>query len=118
MAGTDVPDTVEGRSVMELARGEDTDWRQYIHIEHAPVHHSLTDGKEKYIWFVEDGSEQFFRLTDDPDECRDLAGDPVESDRISCWRNLLIDELKDRPEGFTEGTRLIPGRTYKPVLSD
>ncbi|MBU0716055.1 MAG: arylsulfatase [Verrucomicrobia bacterium] len=115
LAGVAIPDTVEGRSLLQLARGEKVEWRRYMHIEHAPVHHSLTDGKEKYIWFAADGREQFFRLTADPQECRNLAKKPEETGRISYWRGALINKLKNRSEGFTDGTRLISGRPYPAV---
>ncbi|OGV75449.1 MAG: hypothetical protein A3K19_25600 [Lentisphaerae bacterium RIFOXYB12_FULL_65_16] len=115
LAGVAIPDTVEGRSLLSLARGEKPKWRPYIHIEHAPLHHTLTDGKEKYIWFAADGREQFFRLTDDPTECRDLAQVPEEAPRVAHWRSQLIEELQNRPEGFSDGTRLIPGRPYPAV---
>jgi arylsulfatase A-like enzyme len=117
LAGVPVPETVEGQSLLPLARGERTEWRPYIHIEHAPVHHALTDGKEKYIWFAADGREQFFCLAEDPDECHDRAGSPEHGEQLSHWRSLLIEVLRDRPEGFTDGTQLIPGRPYPPVLS-
>jgi arylsulfatase len=117
LAGVPVPESVEGRSVLPLSRGEDAEWREYIHIEHAPVHHALTDGREKYIWFAADGREQLFRLADDPTECRDLAADPGEAETLGRWRALLMRELADRPEGFTDGTRLVPGRPYPAVLS-
>ncbi|NQU43424.1 arylsulfatase [bacterium] len=114
-AGVEIPDTVEGRSLLPLLCGEKTVWRDYLHIEHAPLHHCLTDGKEKYIWFAADGREQFFRLTDDPTECHDLSVDPREARRISLWRERLIHELQSRPEGFTDGVNLIPGRPYEAV---
>lgn len=116
MANVPIPESVDGRSLLPLLRGKKADWREYIHIEHAPIHHTLTDGREKYIWFTSDGREQFFRLTKDPQERHDLAGKPEESKRISYWRNLLIKELKARPEGFTDGTKLIPGQPYSAVL--
>ena len=73
MVGVDVPDTVEGRSLLPLMRGESPEPRPYLHIEHSPVHQTLTDGHEKYIWHVADGREQLFDLDDDPTECHDLA---------------------------------------------
>ncbi|MFC1716474.1 arylsulfatase [Candidatus Poribacteria bacterium] len=112
MAGVAIPDSVDGRSLLPLARGKTTDWRNHMHIEHAPVHHSLTDGKEKYIWFAGDGREQFFHLTDDPTECHNLVAVPEEAERLSHWRGLLVEELRNRAEGFTDGARLIPGRPY------
>ena len=118
LAGAPIPESVEGRSLLPLLRGEKTAWRKHVHIEHSPMHHTLTDGREKFIWFVADGREQFFRLTEDPKECNDLAGKSGEKERMSYWRGELINELKDRAEGFTDGTRLIPGRPYPAVLPD
>ncbi|MBI2442215.1 MAG: sulfatase-like hydrolase/transferase [Lentisphaerae bacterium] len=117
LAGVAIPPAVEGRSLLPLARRENPPWREFIHIEHAPVHHTLADGREKYIWFAADGREQFFRLSDDPRECHDLAGKPAEAARLNFWRNRMIAELKNRPEGFSDGTRLIPGRPYTAVLT-
>jgi arylsulfatase A-like enzyme len=116
MAQVDVPDTVEGRSLLPLLRGEQVEWRSHLHIEHSPLHQSLTDGREKYIWFVQDGREQLFDLTADPTECHDLAPAPESAERLARWRRLLVEELKDRPEGFSDGERLVPGRPYPPVM--
>ena len=116
MAGVDVPDTVEGRSVLPLLRAEQTTWRPHLHLEHAPMHHTLTDGREKYIWFAGDGREQVFDLVEDADERRDLADSAEHAERLGSWRLRLIEELAGRPEGFTDGSQLIPGRPYPPVL--
>ena len=118
IAGVQLPETVEGQSLLPLMRGEEIPWRPYIHIECSPIHHSLTDGKQKYIWFTEDGREQFFDLLTDPKECHDLSSNPKMVSHIDRWRELLIKELKNRPEGFSDGQRLIPGRPYPPVLYD
>ena len=116
LAGAEIPETVEGRSLLPLLRGESASWREHLHIEHAPMHHSLTDGREKYIWFAADGREQFFDLAADPQECRDRAGCPGDAERVARWRGQLIQELAGRPEGFTDGERLIPGRPYRAVI--
>jgi len=123
MAGLPIPETVDGRSLVPLLQGQVVKWRQYVHIEHSEgvleeafTHHTLTNGQEKYIWFTRDGREQFFDLTRDPDERQDLSACPKAADRLAGWRRLLIDELRDRPEGFSDGQRLIPGRTYLPVM--
>jgi len=116
MAGLDVPDTVEGRSLLPLMRGEKTEWRSHLHIEHAPLHQTLTDGKEKYVWFVADGRELLFDLDADPKERHDLSGDPEAAGRLERWRRLMVEELRGRPEGFSDGEHLIPGRPYSAVL--
>ena len=34
------------------------------------------------------------------------------------WRDRLSEVLKDRPEGFVDGTRLIPGQPHDALLPD
>src|SRR5699024_8783663 len=73
-AGVTIPDTVDGKSVIPLTKGEDPGWREYIHGEHArgkESHHFLTNGKEKYIWLSQTGTEQYFNLEADPVELKD-----------------------------------------------
>ena len=79
--------------------------------------HYLTDGHQKYIWFSGSGLEQLFNLDDDPQELHDLAQRPAWSARILHWRQLLIQELTGREEGFTDGQRLIPGRPVQATLA-
>ena len=119
-AGLPVPDTVEGRSFLPVARGEQVVWRSHVHGEHTLFEQSLqwvTDGHEKYVWLSGTGHEQLFNLDDDPQERRDLVREPSMSFRLQHWRAILIRELIDREEGFTDGMRLIPGRLVNPCLS-
>lgn len=117
LVGIPVPDTVEGLSLWPLLRGERLPGREFVHIEHAPYHQGLTDGREKYIWSPRDGTEQLFDLRTDPDECRNLARRKSHATRLALWRQRLIEKLKNRPEGFTDGKSLIPGRPYRAVLT-
>jgi arylsulfatase A-like enzyme len=120
-AGLSIPESVEGRSFLPMARGQNSEWRSYLHGEHVynpgPLSTQwLTDGKEKYIWFSTDGSEQLFDLEKDPTELHDLAQLKSSSERMNYWRKILIEELQGRPDGFTDGQRLIAGRPVNPVL--
>ena len=116
MAGIETPDTVEGSSLLPLMCGNGTPNRPHLHIEHSPAYHCLTDGREKYVWFVNDGREQFFDLTQDPNELHDLINAPERREQIEHWRNQLILELRNRPEGFSDGKQLVAGRPYPPVM--
>lgn len=109
-AGIPIPDSVEGSSMLSLARGETSHWREYIHgeTEGPSAHHFLTDGVEKYIWFAENGREQLFHLREDPQEMIDRALDTNYSDQLEFWRQRLVKELTGRTEGFTDGEKLIP----------
>jgi len=117
LAGVPIPASVDGRSLAPLLRGEKAEWRQWLHSEYAPNWHSLTDGREKYIWFAHDGREQLFDLTRDPNEKRNLAARPSHKTKAARWRQRLIAHLKGRPEGFSDGKRLISGRPYPTVMA-
>jgi choline-sulfatase len=112
LAGAPVPDGVDGESLVPVMRGEDGLARDYLHLETAPTYQCLTDGREKYIWFVADGREQFFDLRTDRQERHDLSADPAAAERVQGWRARLVAVLGDRAEGFVADGRLVPGRPY------
>ena len=119
-AGLPIPDSVEGHSLLPLARGAKSAWRHHLHGEHILLGQSLqwvTDGHEKYVWFSGSGHEQLFDLNLDPHELHDLAGEPSSAERKVYWRRVLVEELSGREEGFTCGQELITGRPVSPVLS-
>jgi arylsulfatase len=116
MAEVSAPSCIDGHSLLPLMRGEGSLDRPYLHLETAPMYHALTDGREKYIWYVEDGKAQYFDLTVDPHEMQNLVDQPESSDRVAWWRSQLIETLADRPEGFSDGRQLIPGCDYPGLL--
>ncbi|MEX0322648.1 MAG: arylsulfatase [Puniceicoccaceae bacterium] len=111
LAGAECPEGVEGRSLLELpaiSKEGNTPWRNTVRGESALVPTSgsgtqwITDGDWKYIWYPGTGEEQLFDLVNDPNECVDRVADPAQADRVSAFRKQLVEELKDRPEGFVE----------------
>ena len=119
-AGLPIPEEIDGESFLKFTEGEDSSWREYIHGEHTFQKqgvHWITDGKTKYVWLSEKGTEQLFDLTKDPKELNDLVySNQASDDDIAPWRNRLIEELTGREEGFTDGEKLIAGREVTPVL--
>lgn len=116
--GIAIPDTVDGASVLPLLK-EGTPWREWVHGEHLHEDGSaqfIVTSHDKYLWFSPDGREQYFDLTIDPQECHNLIQDPACQERIAYLRGKLIEELAEREEGHSDGTRLIPGRPCRPVL--
>jgi len=119
VAGVKIPASVEGESVLPLARGASAEWREHIHGEHAwgaLSNHFVTDGREKYIWFSQDGREQLFDLLADPQELHNLSADRARAPRLEHWRGVLARELAGREEGYSDGGRLIAGRPATAVL--
>lgn len=112
-AGVPIPETVDGKSVLPLIRGEAVEWRPYLHGEHGVCYaeqqemHYLTDGRWKYIWLARLGSEQLFDLAADPGECRDLANAPDCRNELLRWRSRLVSVLEPRNAGLTAGGSLV-----------
>lgn len=119
IAGVAIPDSVDGQSLLPLTASPETKQRVWLHGGHSYddfSNHWIVTEKDKYIWYSQTGREQYFDLASDPHELSDLIFDPARQDRIRELRSCLISSLLDRPEGFTDGTRLIPGRDYPPSL--
>jgi arylsulfatase len=120
LAGADVPDGVDGVSLLPALRGE-AGTRDHLHGEHvigSLGHHSMQwirSSRWKYIWFSGDGHEQLFDVEADPHELTDLAAapsaDPSAAQELARHRDLLVDALAGREEGFVRDGRLVPGRT-------
>ncbi len=114
-AGLEVPQGLDGRSLLPLAE-RTFPWRSYLHGEHLACGQSLqwlTDGHWKYIWWSNTGREQLFDLDNDPNEQYDLALEP----QVDIWRARLVQELSGREEGFVKNGQLVTGCVVRPVLS-
>jgi len=118
MLDIEIPEHIEGKSLVPLLTGDDENFREYIHIEHAPRFQGIVTKTDKFIWHVADGEEQYFKLSSDPDEMHDAINDKENQDRIKYLRKILIDCLLDRPEGFVVDDKLISGQEYLPVLPE
>ena len=100
----------DGRSMLELVRGDDSQWRTVLDLEHSRCYwpenqwNALTDERYKYIFFSHDGAEQLFDLKEDPDEAVNLAADPAHAELLAQWRIRMAEHLKERgPEWVKDG---------------
>lgn len=113
------PDTVDGKS-LQPAITANTSIRSWLHGEHSfhsgLSNHYIVTNKDKFIWYSETGQEQYFDLINDPHETHNAIHDTQYQDRIHELRKLLIDELADREEGYSDGFKLISGRPSKNML--
>jgi arylsulfatase A-like enzyme len=119
--GVDIPDTVDGLSMLPLIQQKDCAWRDYVHGEHCTCYSTdeemqyLTDGKIKYIWFPRTGREQLFDLEKDPYELNDLTDNKEYANILEGLRTRLVKELAPRNCGLTDGNKLI--RQEEPIIS-
>ena len=119
LAGGEIPDGLDGVSLLPIIRGEKENAHELIHGEHSGGsigNHYLVSSHDKYIWYDESGREQYFDLSTDPNELHDRIDDPACAERVAYLRSELVRMLKDRPEGYSDGEKLIPGRPQLAVL--
>lgn len=119
----DIPDTVDGLSVIPLIVNEEVIWRDYVHGEHCTCYSTeqemqyLTDGKIKYIWFPRLDTEQLFDITTDPGEIYNLFDDPKWQDTLKLWRSRMIKIMEDRDCGAAADGRLVSQIGKPPFVS-
>ncbi|MCD6321838.1 MAG: sulfatase-like hydrolase/transferase [Clostridiales bacterium] len=95
MLDIEIPEHIDGKSLVPLLTGDDENFRGYIHIEHAPRFHGIVTETDKFIWYVASGREQYFDLVNDPDELHNAINDREYKQRVDYLRDVLIDCLKD-----------------------
>lgn len=113
LAGIDVPETVEGRSMVADAP------RDHLYGEFGEGDHSsrmIRAGKHKLIWYPVGNHFQLFDLEADPQEMTDLAGDQAEADTLASLKELLRSELYGLDEKWLDGETFVggPNRKYNP----
>jgi len=103
---------VDGKSLLPMMKGEVNKVRDTIHGECAAVAtlqsgmQFITSEKYKYVYFPGLGTEQFFDLETDPDEMVNYIDDPRYATLIHEFREILIQELENRPENFVTNGKL------------
>ena len=63
---------------------------------------ALTDGKLKYVWNFNNGSEMLFDLKKDPQELKNVVDNKKYSSRIKVMRQALVAHLQERGEEFVK----------------
>jgi arylsulfatase A-like enzyme len=101
LAGLDVPDDMQGRSLVPLLRGElPTGWRTafYYRYYHDPgdhetrAHYGLRTTTHKIVHYWRKDAWELFDLRADPDELVNLADDPRHAETLASLRAQLLRE--------------------------
>lgn len=129
IAGAEIPDDLQGRSLVPILRGDTPeDWRKsfYYHYYEYPGwhyvrrHYGVTDGRYKLIHFYEPDVDEWelYDLVVDPTEVTNLYDNPVYAgvrERMHAELSRLRKELEvpevDPPESLIKD---LPPRTRKP----
>jgi arylsulfatase A-like enzyme len=96
-AGLPVPEGMQGRSFLKLARGEAAGWRDRSYSQLRSG--MLLDGDYKYIDNSLDGTgpKELYDMRNDPKEQRDLSSDPKQKDRLAQYARDMAAWRADRP---------------------
>lgn len=113
LAGVDIPDTVEGLSMVGVQQRE---WLYGEVGEDAHATRMICDGRHKLIYYATGNYRQLFDLESDPRECVDLSPDPRYAETLARLTERLIRELYGGDEAWVEDGQLIglPDRHYRP----
>lgn len=94
---------IDGISLRNCLTDETFSTRDYLHGEHSfgkDSNQYILTKEWKYIWYSIKDKEQLFHLTMDPNETKDKSDNREYAQIKKKLREILIDELRDREEGF------------------
>ncbi|MCP4092131.1 MAG: arylsulfatase [Planctomycetes bacterium] len=103
-AGAKIPDSVDGRTLLDPVSGRGEGWRERLDLEHSTCYWpgnnwtALVGSKWKYIFNAHDGSEQLFDLVNDPQEQTNLASREDFQIVLEIWRGRMASHLEERGE--------------------
>ncbi|MEO0415639.1 MAG: sulfatase [Verrucomicrobiota bacterium] len=84
IAGAEIPDDMQGKSLVPLLKGETPDdWRESVYYHYyeypsyhqVPKHHGVRTQTHKLIYYYQFDEYEMFDLVNDPDELTNLYGD-------------------------------------------
>ena len=99
MAGAKTPSDMQGTSLVPLLKGnKPNDWRKSIYYHYyeypsyhqVPRHNGIRTERYKLINFYEFGEWEFYDLKTDPDELKNLYGNPEKKELIDDVRKQLL----------------------------
>ncbi|QBY01294.1 arylsulfatase [Rhodophyticola sp. CCM32] len=113
LAGIDVPETVEGCSMIS-DRPRDHLYGEFGEEAHAS--RMIRAGQYKLIWYPVGNHFQLFDIDADPQEMTDLAGDARHGATLDQLKTLLRAEMYGSDDKWCDGDEIVgePGRKFHP----
>ena len=112
-----LPERLDGQSLMPLLRGEQAATRPTLFLAYSDVQRAVRDRRFKLIRYPQVDVTQLFDLENDPQETRNLAGEPAYGDQVrelrralSSWQEALGDNTSWRAENRRSPTWTPPTR--------
>ncbi|MBN1805067.1 MAG: sulfatase [Sedimentisphaerales bacterium] len=104
LAHLDIPEQMQGRSLVPLLKGKKPQWRNDFFYEHPFEHKTIAKSEAlrterfKYANYIDYGYEELYDLVNDPDETINLAKDEKYKTTLTTLRNRC-NELAKKVEG-------------------
>jgi choline-sulfatase len=113
LAGIDIPETVEGLSMVGPQR---RDWLYGEVGEDAHATRMIHAGRYKLIYYPVGNCRQLFDLENDPDELTNLAASPDYAEILAHLTGLLVGQLYGGDEAWIQDGQLagLPNRSFVP----
>jgi arylsulfatase A-like enzyme len=113
LAGVDIPDTVEGQSMLSEKR------RHYLYGEcgeNATACRMIREGRHKLIYYPVGNRCQLFDIENDPRELHDLAGAESHADTLAHMSMHLMSNLYGGDEAWVQDGQLVglPDQEWSP----
>jgi arylsulfatase A-like enzyme len=100
LAGIEIPDHMQGKSLIPLAKGEHVNWREdwlyeyfeFPGYEQVRPHRGVRSERYKYIHYYQTPEEfELYDLENDPGELRNLCSDPARAELLQTIRARLAE---------------------------
>ena len=94
LAGLEIPQGLDGRSVAPVIRGEKSSHRETIFLSYEKGQRAVRSGDWKLYRFPLVNYSMLYHLADDPNELKNLAAVPEQAGRVNEMMQLLAREQK------------------------
>ena len=108
MAGTNVPETFQGVSMLPILKGTGGNGRDCVQAMYSGnqfglfTQRMIRDAHWKYVWNAT-AEDELYNLDDDPAELVNLATDPECAERLAGFRSRLFDWMVEIGDAYNNG---------------